>query len=111
MIFGPELIGKVLDGSKTVTRRRLHGRLVWPPSALRYQPGRTYAVQPGRGGKAIGRIHVRQVYLQHLGAMIHEDARLEGFRCLADFDSYWRHLHGTWNPEEEVAVIEFELVE
>ena len=40
MIFKPELLAKVLDGTKTMTRRRL---------PCRYKVDRWYKAQPGRG--------------------------------------------------------------
>ena len=101
MIFGPDLIGKVLDGSKTVTRRR-------PP--VRYKVGRTYAVQPGRGKPAVGRIRVTAVRTEWLGEITLHGCRHEGFRDRGEFADYWSKLHGTFDAEEEVAVIEFELV-
>lgn len=105
MIFGPDLIGKVLDGTKDVTRRRLHGR------PIRYKVGHTYAVQPGRGKEAVGRIRVTGVRTERLSHITTNEVRREGFTSFGLFMNYWIQLHGTWDPEEEVAVIEFELVE
>ena len=108
MIFSPDLAAKVMDGTKTVTRRRLHGR------PIRDQVGRTYAVQPGRGQKAIGRIRITAVRTERLGDITMAEAHREGFpetgNSIWAFIYYWERLHGGWDPDEEVAVIEFEVV-
>lgn len=100
MIFGPDLIGKVLSGEKVVTRRRL---------PVRYQAGKVYAVQPGRGKRHVGHIEVRSVNVQSLWALTDWEARLEGFVNAASFADYWVQLHGIWNPDDEVARIAFRL--
>ncbi len=99
MIFGPELIGKVLDGSKTVTRRRLS----------RYRVGKVYAVQPGRGKKHVGHIEIRSVNIEYLQAITEEEARLEGFTNRDAFMGYWISLHGAWHGQTEVTRIAFRL--
>lgn len=89
MIFRPELVRKVLEGHKTQTRRR--ARAGEQPN---YTPGRMYAVQPGRGQKAMARILVVDVQRQALGDVTFRDARAEGFRTRDEFFTYWRELHG-----------------
>ena len=99
MIFGPELIGKVLDGSKTVTRRR----------SSRYQVGKVYSVQPGRGRKHVGHIRVLVASEECLGGVSYRSAQAEGFESPAAFSEYWAALHGSWNPAEFVTRIIFTL--
>lgn len=100
MIFSPEMVEKVMDGSKVVTRRRL---------PTRYQAGKMYAVQPGRGKRHVGHIEVLGVNTESLWSITEEDARLEGFANRSDFKRYWKLLHGTWKPLTEVARIAFRL--
>ena len=52
MIFKPEHIEMIRNGTKTQTRRY---------TGLHYKEGRTYAVQPGRGKKAVPDIRIRIV--------------------------------------------------
>lgn len=60
MLFKPVLIDKIATGEKTQTRRPLrdgeylktvNGKLAWFAASgrIKYQVGKTYAVQPGRG--------------------------------------------------------------
>ena len=114
MIFGPDLIPLVLNGGKTVTRRRSQqyrdhdGR-----PRLRYEYGHIYAVQPGRGRPHVGHIEVLSVSIEPLGGITEKDARLEGFSAAGDvwattyFMRYWMALHKVWNPDEPVARIAF----
>jgi hypothetical protein len=125
VIFGPDLLPKVLDGTKTVTRRRAGGR--------DYMPGRTYAVQPVRGQKGVARIRILDNYMVRLGRIAattgqvrdesddlawmdpvdygDEEARREGFATVDEFVAYWERIHGSWDPEIWVDRIRFELVE
>jgi len=107
MIFGPDLVIKILGDDKTVTRRRLTTGLCG--SYIRYQVGKTYAVQPGRGKHHVGHIRVLEVTTEHLGDITDAGARAEGFTWRGPFMAYWERLHGTWDGTEPVAVIRFEL--
>lgn len=100
MIFGPEMLPKVLSGEKTVTRRR----------TSHYVTGQTYAVQPGRGKRHVAHVRVLSANEERLWAISHRDAPREGFENPAAFMDYWTALHGSWNPDEIVTRIEFELV-
>jgi hypothetical protein len=110
MIFQPDLAAKVLDGSKTVTRRK--------PG--KYRAGCSYSVQvpitdgpgKGRGGKQLARIGgVLDVSLpEPVGRVDRDEARLEGFDSVADFVAYWRSLYGEWDPMRLVERIEFVLI-
>lgn len=115
MIFKPELIEKILAGEKTVTRRPVkleddgYGGAIFLP--CRYVPGRTYAFQPGRGQKGVGRIRVLCVGRIPLIRIDANDARREGFRTAGEFRRYWTALYGSFDPTQPVDRIEFELVE
>ena len=113
VIFGPDLIGKILAGQKTVTRRRLHGSdtgIGWRGPS-RYQAGKVYAVQPGRGKHHVGHIVVISVHEEKLCQIMPQSAADEGFPVtgIGGFMRCWMRLHGAWNPEEVVAVIKFRL--
>jgi hypothetical protein len=109
MIFGPQLLPLVLDGSKTQTRR----------SSDRYSVGHTYAVQPGRGKRAVAQIKVLSTRPERLLDISEQDARAEGFfphpplysaRDL--FMQYWHDVvaEAEFDQTQVVNVIEFELV-
>jgi len=93
---------KVLDGSKTQTRRLKRGP---------YQVGKTYAVQPSRGHKAIARIRIKRVWEQGLDDVTQAQVRAEGFTTWLDFASTFRRLNRlspfAWPT---VWAFEFELV-
>lgn len=129
MIFSPELAEKVVAGEKTVTRRVVKlvpnlqadgwdgGRDGMVPMPCRYQEGRTYAVQPGRGKKAIGRIRILSVrgpepvkfaFGGHW-AMEGFELEREGFKDRYEFARYWESLYGPEDGETLVWRIEFEL--
>lgn len=86
MIFKPDLASKVLSGEKTQTRR---------PLKYRYEAGRTYAVQPGRGKRAVGRIRVLSVDEVDVTAIDDTDAHAEGFKSRNEFLDLWRSMYGT----------------
>ena len=109
MIFQPELAALIINSRKTQTRRPVKRDL---PS--RYEVGKDYALQPGRGQKAIDRILVTAVEQQTLDQIDHQAALAEGFRSVEEFRDYWRALYkipdGRPTPwETEVWVITFEL--
>lgn len=90
MIFKPPLIRAILAGTKTQTRRPIKRG----ETHCRYRPGRTYAIQPGRGQPSNGnRIEITDVTSQMVGQITYQDARAEGFRTRADFADYWMRLH------------------
>lgn len=99
MIFGPEMLKKVLSGEKTVTRRR----------TSYYVVGQEYAVQPGRGKRHVAHIRVTGAQDECLGGISYTSAKGEGFENPAAFKVYWTALHGGWNPAEVVTCIVFEL--
>lgn len=102
MIFRPELAKLIKQGKKSQTRRMIDSR------TCRYRPGKAYALQPGRGKSAIGRITVTDVREERLGDISFQDARREGFRTTGDFFDYWQSLHGSVDLDLRVWVISFE---
>ncbi len=133
MIFASGLCDRVLDGSKTQTRRlikpgevaRIHPRRVVDLNGrTKWQVGRTYAVQPGRGKRAVGRIRITRIRTERLQDIRPEDVVAEGFgrwrgmhqaANMTELSMMWDRLHtqpGTrWDDNPLVWVLEFELVE
>ena len=94
VIFKSEHCDKILNGEKTQTRRLFReGDYTWlaPGSAgaritevcdrnhrVKWQVGRSYAVQPGRGKKTIGRFKLLAIRRELLQEITADDARTEG---------------------------------
>lgn len=116
MIFRPELAQAILEGRKTVTRRVVstNPRSPWAAEGCTLRPGGEYAVQPGRGVHAIGRVEVVSVTREafDLVAVSPEEARREGFATWAKFATAWVALHPRHGRRfADVWRIEFRLVE
>jgi hypothetical protein len=56
--------------------------------------GKSYAVQPGRAKKAVGRIAATRVRQERVGDISAKDARAEGFGSRKEFFAAWRQIHG-----------------
>lgn len=93
MQFKPELVEKILIGEKVQTRRPVkdgdqhlprnkdpHGPIgIYRNKRLMWEVGRTYAVQPGRGKKSVGRIELLKIQREDVRTINHQDAIAEGF--------------------------------
>lgn len=138
---------QVLDGTKTQTRRPVKrpewgitsfhegmayaeegvGEIieVWGRRGYRkWAVGRTYAVQPGRGKKAVGRIRITKIRRERLRDITEDDAQAEGMQRYQErdylgyyktsfivvWDSLYRKPY-RWEDNPEVWVLEFEKVE
>jgi hypothetical protein len=116
VIFKPGLIEKILSGKKTQTRRPVTDRdtLACPfdPSrtttkvmhAMRYVPGRDYAIKPGRTSAGVARVLIQDLRLEQLGDITPEAAVAEGFKRTDDFFAYWERLYGRVDREQWVWV-------
>lgn len=116
MIFRPELAVKVMEGSKTVTRRLCsdNPRSPWWREVCAFEVGRDYAVQAKRGTPAIGRIRVLDVRRETLmpvavGPDKDREARWEGFESPEAFIDAWREINGQWDVLAEVWRVQFEV--
>jgi hypothetical protein len=101
VIFRPEMARLISQGAKSQTRR------IADKDMCRYEAGKSYAVQPGRGKTAVCRLTVVAVRRERLGDISLPDARREGFRTTGEFFDYWRELHGRVELERDVWVISF----
>jgi uncharacterized protein YhfF len=101
MIFRPELARQIRNGRKTMTRRPIKR-----DQPCRYQPGKSYAVQPGRGQSATCRIHITDVRHELAGQITLPDAILEGFKTTDEFKAYWIKLHDPAWLTAETAFVE-----
>jgi hypothetical protein len=54
-------------------------------------------------------LRVLDVSRKKLGDFTAQDAKQEGGYTLEEFKRVWRKLHGEWNPEETVSVVEFKV--
>lgn len=104
MIFRPELAKLIKHGRKTMTRRTIHEH-----GRCRYEPGKSYAVQPGRGKLAICRITIIEVRSERLGDISLKDVKREGFVTTGEFFDYWQALHGSVDHDRMVWVLSFLL--
>lgn len=140
MIFTPENCELVLSGAKTMTRRvvkpgeeaRFRGDTLYDHTGMvKWQVGRTYAIQPGRGKKSVGRIKITAIRREKVQDISEEDSSAEGAGRPHRFDDnlymtylsfrdgfrqVWSGLYGNdpvkgWEANPDVWVISFELVE
>jgi len=108
MLFRPDLAAKVVLGEKTQTRRvKRPGEtaeydlvggtgIIAVRSAggrLKWIAGGTYAVQPGRGKRGIGRLRIVGIYEGRAGEITPEDARAEGFESVEEFAAAWNKIN------------------
>ncbi|HSH12327.1 MAG TPA: ASCH domain-containing protein, partial [Desulfurivibrionaceae bacterium] len=116
---------KVLSGQKTQTRRlardsdrlwsiehegREAEKVLWRGEKAKWRTGRSYAVQPGRGKKAIARIRLLDIQYQLLGHVSEEEANAEGYASLAEFIQTWTKIHGHYDLGQPVWALEFRLI-
>lgn len=113
----------VLKGQKTQTRRLMkegdvavqddlnqiqavhgHGREKW-------RVGKTYAVQTGRGHKAIASIRLKAIDAQKASDISKQEAMKEGYQTREEFLESWKMIHGEANLAAQVWVLTFELVD
>lgn len=58
-----------------------------------YEIGHTYAVQPGRGKAAVGRIEITRIWQEDVRDISNADVRAEGYNHVRDFLHVWNAMH------------------
>lgn len=114
MNFRPELAQAILDGKKTVTRRLPsdNPRSPWWREGCSLRVNRLYAVCPGRGKNAVGRVVVTDVRMEPLhGVMAEGEPEKEGFASYEDFRTAWCEINGAIYLGEYVWRVEFVLIQ
>ncbi len=101
MLFKKHLLAKVMDGTKTQTRR-IHKRTL--------KVGRTYGVTCRRYQKSQGHIKILRASPQRLFNVTEEEAKAEGFNNLAEFLEAWIKINGYLIPWQTVTTYEFQQV-
>ena len=102
MLFKPEHIPMILNGTKTATRRD------WKKPMVKV--GNDYPVKTQMLSKETHcRIKVLKIYKQKLRYMNDKDAFKEGY-YFKDFVEIWKKINGKWDGDLEVYVIEFKLL-
>jgi len=59
----------------------------------------------------VGKIKILNIEEKKLKDFTEEDAKREGGYTLKEFKKVWKGIHSEWNPEDEVKVIHFEMIE
>lgn len=118
MIFAHTL-NQVICGEKQQTRRLVkmdetfdfdNQAIVKANSRIVYKVGKSYAVQPNRGKKAVARIVLTAIRKERVGSITDADALNEGFKSRDNFLAAWHIIHGqNADLNREVWVFEFEL--
>jgi len=104
MLFKEEHKKMILENRKTQTRR------IWKKP--RVKVGGIYKAKTKMLSKDyFAKIKVIQLFKQKLADMTHTEVWKEGYSNIIEFQDIWRKINGTWNPHQEVDVIEFEVVE
>lgn len=89
----------ILNGKKTQTSRKSKDPHIKPGAVV-------------RGAIThFANLRVVDIRRKRLGDFDESDAQREGGYTLEEFKKVWKELHGEWNPQETVYVLEFELIE
>jgi len=108
MIFSPDSISMIFDGRKRMTRRpvkeeeevgwstapiRVDAVLSGYPgkTRLKWKVGRTYAIQPGRGCKAVGSFELGGIRCERCCDISEDDVAAEGLRWNGERWKYGDH--------------------
>lgn len=109
MLFQPEHLKLIKKGKKTQTRR------IWKRKMVK--EGGVYAAHNSEKGifqrkeDAPFFIRVKKVWKEQLGDISESDAIAEGAKNREEFKRVWKQINGSWDPEQEVFVVKFEVEE
>jgi len=103
LLFKPEHVKLILEGKKTQTRR------IW--KRPRVKVGGVYRAKTKLySSEYFALIRVTGLHKERLGDISDEDIKKEGYNSLEEFKQAWECIYGSWNPEQEVWVVEFQLI-
>lgn len=120
MIFSKRSIAFIECGAKTQARFPLDSRhtvhytqgkvaAVYVGPMLKWEVGRRYAMQPGRGQPACGHFTLLSLRVEPLHKISLADALAEGYTTELNFRRRWEDLHPTglfaWSRNPWVAVL------
>ncbi len=103
ILFKPQNVAPIVDGTKTQTRRRWRRR--------RARPGAVHAAVTRLFGPPFAMLRVVRVWREPLNAISRADARAEGYPSRAAFFTAFERINGSVCPDEPVWCVEFELAE
>lgn len=104
MQFKKDLRAKVLDGSKTETRRLNTKRLL--------SVGRVYKIHLDwyKFLPYVGLL-ITARRIEKLGEITKEGAEAEGGYTVPEFQRLWKSINGSWDPDVDVVVYTFKVVD
>lgn len=103
MLFTSEHIKQIINGEKTQTRR------LWDKKQVKV--GNSYRAceslfTPREESPAY--ILVKDVYEEPLGDLTEKNAQKEGEYTVQEFKELWINMHGQWNEDKLVWVVDFD---
>jgi hypothetical protein len=101
ILFKPEHVPMILDGTKTQTRRK--GKRRWKVGSI-HQAKTNF-----KKDSTFAHLLVLAVGEEPLGAITEADAKAEGYNSIAEYQEVFVKIYGQWAPEEMVHVIDFEV--
>lgn len=99
ILFKPEHVAPILAGEKTQTRRL--GKKRWNVGAVHQCRTQLY-------GKPFATVLILGVRQERLGDISAEDVAAEGYAG-KDYKAAWERINGSWDDDQVVWVVEFEL--
>ncbi len=121
----PVKSGDFLQGPIKLSKYSYSGEYVIRNNRTRFEVRKTYAVQPGRGKKSIGRIKIKKISREYIQGISDSDLLAEGIEFdyvgsdqlevrRRSFINLWDSLYAKteyrWDNNPVVWVLEFELV-
>lgn len=103
LLFKPEHVKPIQDGIKTATRRQ------W--KKCRVKVGSVHLCKTKMLSKDyFAKVRIVKTYKQKLKHMVMEDYLAEGGYIKEEYINKWREINGTYDKDEIVWVVKFELV-
>ncbi len=103
ILFKPEHVDPILWGEKTQTRRT--GKRRWRLGSI-HQAKLNFS----KGSKPFALLRIVFVHQERLGDISEDDAKREGYPTVEAYKEVFKRIYGWWNPDAEVWVVDFEVV-